>query len=116
MNSPALAYFGLICIKQNLEPEFCLSCIASCKPLRTIRILTGSHQSLLRCYLYFLMKKKYYSDCSPSSYTSLGLKTTWLVIALAGSVLQIVWDDEMHTCTSSQSTFKLIKREVGLLC
>lgn len=70
---------------------------------------------MVSCIVY-TKKKKHHFNCSSSSYTSLGLKTIWLVTALAGSVVQIVWDDEMHTCTSSQSTFKLIKREVGLLC
>lgn len=61
-------------------------------------------------------KKNHDAYCSSSSYTSLRLKTIWLVTALAGSVVQIVWDDEMHTCNSSQSIFTHITREVHLLC
>lgn len=71
-------------------------------------------------YIFCTKKKKkknqHDANCSSSSYTSLRLKTIWLITALAGSVVQIVWDDEMHTCNSSQSTFTHITREVLLLC
>lgn len=100
------------------ESKLCLSYIACSKTLHKAIILRARATACytVSCIFYTKKKKTHDANCSSSSYASLQLKTVWLVTALAGSVVQIVWDDEMHTCNSSQSTFTHIVREVHLLC